>query len=139
VVLDRVVGAAGQGLRDDRPTVTENVVGEEQDPFLLTRPILFTDAGIQVVVPTFPALLAQPSRHAFSDQRPPVSPVLAHKLDELPVLQLAPRLLLKGAFPSTVVRLMSLIGAVMEALVGSPVSAIAVGWCSCYMFPHLKF
>ena len=51
VVLDRVVGAPGQVLRDRCPGVAELRVRRQQCLVLVRRPVPPVDAGVQVVVP----------------------------------------------------------------------------------------
>ena len=57
MVLDGVVGPAGQVLGDLRPPVPQTLVGEEQQPLLLVAPLLLLDIRIQMVVPSLSALL----------------------------------------------------------------------------------
>lgn len=138
VVLDGVVGPSGQVLRDLGPPVPVDVVGEEQDPFLRTRPILLADAGVQVVEPTLAALLPLAALHLLGDEGPPVSPVLLHQPLQLPILQIAP-LLLQLVVSPVVLHRLRLVVSVAPLVLRSTPSQIAVGWCSCYMLAHLKF
>ena len=65
-VLDRVVCASRQQLRYFRPMVAEFLLRLEDDLFLLFSPRVLADAGVEVVVPTLPALLSRPARYSMS-------------------------------------------------------------------------
>ena len=58
VVLDGVVGAAGEVFGDLSPPVAERLVGQEEDPLLVLAPVLLLDVRIQMIVPPLSALLA---------------------------------------------------------------------------------
>jgi hypothetical protein len=76
VVLDGVVGSAGEHLGHFCPLIAVGGVREEEHPFLVGHPLDLEDAGVEVVVPPLPALLPQPSLHELRDERPPLRSVL---------------------------------------------------------------
>ena len=104
MVLDGVVGASGQHLGHFGPLVAVGGVREEQDPLLVRHPLDLEDAGVEVVVPAFAALLAQPPLHELGDEGPPLRPVLLHQFPHQVVLLLRPGLLPQESRP-VVVRL----------------------------------
>ena len=57
MVLDGVVRPAAHVLGDFGPPVAQTPVRQQQDNFLEVAPFLLVDLGVQVVVPSFPALL----------------------------------------------------------------------------------
>jgi len=61
MILDGVVRSALQVLGDLSPLVAHALVGQEEHPFLLLTPLLLLDVRVEVVVPSLPALLADPS------------------------------------------------------------------------------
>lgn len=61
VVLYRVVSAAVEVLGHLGPAVAEALVGQEEEPLLEVLPVVLLDVGVEMVVPAFPALLADPS------------------------------------------------------------------------------
>jgi hypothetical protein len=101
MVLDCVVGAAVEDLRDVGPFVVELAVHQEQNPLLLATPVNFFDARIQVVVPALAALLAHPSRQVLCNRGPSLGALLLHELQHTPVLFLGP-----GAFNQLNTRLL---------------------------------
>jgi len=62
VVLDRVVSPTVEVLGDVSPPILQLPVLQKQDPFFLVAPVDLLDSGVQVVVPSFAALLALAAR-----------------------------------------------------------------------------
>lgn len=60
MVLDGVVSAAREVLGDFCPAVSQALVREEEHPFFLISPVIFADVWVEVIVPSLPALLADP-------------------------------------------------------------------------------
>ena len=92
MVLDRVVGAAGQQLGDLRPPVAHLHVALEQDAVLLLAPGVSGQAVVDLVVPPLAALLALPPGHVLRDLRPLLCTVLLDERTEPPVLLVRPGL-----------------------------------------------
>ncbi len=61
MVLDGIVGPALQDLRDLGPLVAESPMVEIQDPLFVLAPGDLLNLRVQMVVPSLPALLADPS------------------------------------------------------------------------------
>ena len=61
MILDGVVGPAVQVLGYLGPSVSQESVGQEEHPFLVIAPVFLLDVGVEVVVPSLPALFADPS------------------------------------------------------------------------------
>ena len=58
MILDRVVRAAFEHFGDFGPLIVHYAVHQEQYPLFLLVPVAFLDAGVEVVVPSLAALLA---------------------------------------------------------------------------------
>jgi hypothetical protein len=58
MILNRVVSATFQKFGDFCPAVAEGAVGEKEHPLFMLAPLLLLDVGVEMVVPSFPALLA---------------------------------------------------------------------------------
>lgn len=95
MVLDGVVGPSDQHLGHLSPFVAVGGVGQEEDPLLVVHPLLLTDAGVEVVMPALPALLAKPALDGLGDEGPPLGAVLLDQLADQIVLGLSPGLLLQ--------------------------------------------
>lgn len=70
MVFDRVVSAPIQSFGNFCPLVAMQSVRQEQHPLLIRSPGIFLDPGVQVVVPSFSALLSDPSRQVVGDLSP---------------------------------------------------------------------
>lgn len=68
-------------------------VREKEDPLLMSSPLDLEDGGVEVVVPTFTALLAEASLHELGDEGPPLRTVLLDQATHEQVLLLRPRFL----------------------------------------------
>lgn len=95
MVLNGVVGSADEHLGHLGPLVAVGGVGQEEDPLLMVHPLLLADAGVQVVVPALPALLAQPALDRLGDEGPSLGAVLLDQFTNQIVLSLSPGLLLE--------------------------------------------
>ena len=78
MVLDRVICATCEKLGYTRPFGTNQPHLLYYDLILLCRPLSLLDAGRQMIVPSFPALLAYPAGQALGDERPILGAVLGH-------------------------------------------------------------
>ena len=58
VILDGVVSPAAEVFGDLCPAVAQTLVGKEEKPFFLVLPVILFDIGVEVIVPSFSALLA---------------------------------------------------------------------------------
>ena len=67
MVFDRVVGSSIQDLCNFSPFVAYLSMLQKQGPLLFRLPIFLLDFGIQVIMPSFPALLSYSSRKVVSD------------------------------------------------------------------------
>jgi hypothetical protein len=93
VVLDGVVGPAGQHLGHVSPLISHGGVRQKQNPLLTGRPLSLEYTRIEMVVPSLPTLLPEPAGHELSDERPALCPVLLDQPSHEVVLLVAPRLL----------------------------------------------
>ena len=91
MVLDGVVGSPLQDLGDFGPFVAQSAVVQKEDPFFLHTPLDLLDFGVQMVVPSLSALLANPSRQVLGDLRPLLRPVRFNQVQNEPVLIFSPR------------------------------------------------
>ena len=76
MVLDSVVRAAIEHLRDVSPPVVKQPVHQEENPLLFTGPATLLDLRVQMIVPALTALLADSSRQVLGDRCPLLRPVL---------------------------------------------------------------
>lgn len=90
MVLDRVVSPAGQHLGHFCPLAAVRSVSQEENPLLMQHPFNFEDVGVEVVVPSLAALLAQTALDELSDEGPALRPVLLNQLAHQIVLLLCP-------------------------------------------------
>ena len=67
MILNRIISAAFDNLGDIGPFVVYDAVHEIQDPFLLLVPVDFLNARVQMVVPTFAALLSHSTVEMLGD------------------------------------------------------------------------
>ena len=70
MVFDRVVGATFENLGDFSPLVVDDSVHEEEDPLFFFIPVNFLNSGVEVIVPTLSALLANTAIQMLGNQRP---------------------------------------------------------------------
>ena len=75
MVLNGVVGSSREHFSHLCPLVSVCSVGQEEDPLFMGHPFDLEDAGVKVVVPTFPTLLSNPSFNKLSDEGPPLRPI----------------------------------------------------------------
>ena len=102
MVLDCIVRTSIQHFRDFGPFVVQNSVFQEQNPFFFFSPADFLNLRIQVVVPSFSALLASSVRQMLCYLGPLLRPVLFYELEHLPVLSLGP-----GSFDNQLRRILA--------------------------------
>ena len=79
VVLDRVVGAAGQELGDGRPAVAELLVGGHYGAILRLAEVVAPERGIQLVAPSQAAGFAAAVGDSLGDERPVARAVGHHQ------------------------------------------------------------
>ena len=99
MVFDGVVGPADEHLGHLCPFVAVSGVGEEEDPLFVVHPFLLADAGVEVVMPALPALLAQAALDGLGDEGPPLGAVLLDQPADQTILGLRPGLLLEESEP----------------------------------------
>lgn len=93
-VFDCVVGAPRHVLRDQRPLLAVLQVQAHQLLVLVKRPLVSSNVGIKMVVPSLPALLADSAREHGCYEIPALGSMIDdHDLEPL-VLLLSPRALL---------------------------------------------
>lgn len=87
MIFDGIVGPSGQKLSNHGPFVAKPkfsldllFVRLDDDPIFLLRPTLLADARVEMVVPPFSALLANPAREVLGNKAPILGSV---GLDEL--------------------------------------------------------
>lgn len=85
MILDRIISAAFDYLGDVCPFVVHDAMHEKQDPFLLLVPVDFLNARVQVVVPTFAALLSHSTVEVLGDERPLLGTIRHDQLQDVPV------------------------------------------------------
>ena len=61
MVFDGVVSAALEKFGNFSPAVAQESVGKEEHPLFVFTPVLFFYVWVEMVVPTFPALFADPA------------------------------------------------------------------------------
>jgi hypothetical protein len=93
MVFYRIVRPPRKHLRHLRPFVAVGSVRQKKGPFLMRHPLYLENAGIEVVMPSLTALLAQPTLHEFGDEGPSLRPVFFDQFSNKVVLLLCPRLL----------------------------------------------
>lgn len=93
MVLDGVVSAALEHLRDVGPLVSVLAVGNEQDPLLFATPGILLDLWIQMVVPTFTTLLSNTAGKVLCDLSPLHRAMDLDELQHEAVFLLSPRAL----------------------------------------------
>lgn len=94
MILNRVVGPAGQHPRHIGPLLPQGGMRQKQHPLLMVGPLRLDNGRIEMVMPSLPTLLAQSARNTPRQERPPLSPVFIHQPLQETVLLLAPGFLL---------------------------------------------
>jgi len=93
VVLDVVVSAAREKLRDFRPSVAVLQVQVQNLLVFFFSPPVLLDVGVQMVVPSLAALLADASFEVVGNLTPVLCAMQVHLLDQKSILLLSPRAL----------------------------------------------
>lgn len=88
-----VIRSAGQEFSNFRPFVSVLLVCLDYSSIFLVGPFVFLDVRIQMVMPSFPTLLANSSWECLSDVTPVLGPELLHILRQHIILSLSPRTL----------------------------------------------
>jgi hypothetical protein len=70
MVLNGVISASLQGFSDISPFIAYSSVVKVEDPFFFGAPLNLLDHGVQMIVPSFPALLSDSSWQVFSNLSP---------------------------------------------------------------------
>lgn len=91
MILNRIVGAAGEEASDGGPLVAVEGVCPDDGGVLGRRERLVLHVGAELVAPPQPARLAGAAGDAGADEGPVARAVLGHQLDESGVLLWAPR------------------------------------------------
>lgn len=90
MVLNVVISAAVQELRNFGPTVPVLLVKLEDFEILFLCPTILLNVGVQVVVPTFTALLTDATLQIMGYLAPVLSAVQTDLIDEKAILLLGP-------------------------------------------------
>ena len=90
-IFDVVISSAWQKFSNFRPFISVLLVCLDYSSVFLVGPFIFLDVRIQMVVPPFPALLANSPWECLSDVTPVLGPELLHILREHIILSLSPR------------------------------------------------
>lgn len=90
MVLDGVVGTAGQEARNGGPLVAVEGVSLDYDGILGGSKRAVLDGGAELIAPPEPARLAGAAGYADADEGPIARAVLLHELDESGVFLGAP-------------------------------------------------
>ena len=70
-------------------------MGKEEDPFLVGHPLNLENARVEMVMPAFPALLAQPPFYKLGDEGPTLRSILLDQLSNEVIFLFSPWLLLQ--------------------------------------------
>lgn len=95
MIFDGVIGPTWQHLGHLGPLVPVGSVRQEKNPFFMWHPLHLQDAGVEVIMPSLAALLAESALHELGDEGPALRPILFNKLPDKIVLLLSPGLFLK--------------------------------------------
>lgn len=90
MVFYGVVRPPRQHLGHLRPLVPVGRVRQEQDPLFVGHPLHLQDAGVEVVMPALPALLAEPALDELGDKGPALGAILFNKLSNQIILLFGP-------------------------------------------------
>lgn len=97
MILYRIVRSPLQVFREVSPLVAQIFVQDEQNPLLIFAPLFLIDVGVEMIMPSFPALFADAAWiardgtwHVFSDDCPFLRAVLGDELDQELILFLSP-------------------------------------------------
>lgn len=93
MIFDCVVCSTIQNFGDLGPLVTDLTMADEKDPLLVLGPGVLFNFGVQVVVPSLTALLADSSLEVGSDLGPFLGALLLDKQKNFAIFFLCP-----GAF-----------------------------------------
>jgi hypothetical protein len=97
MILYRIVRSPLEVLGEVSPLVAHILVEDEENPLLIFGPLFLIDVGVEMIMPSFPALFADATLdregctwHVFSDDSPLLGTVLGDKFDEVLILFLSP-------------------------------------------------
>jgi hypothetical protein len=91
VILDVIVCSSRKVLGDLSPLVAELLVSSDDDLIFLLSPLASLDVGIEMVVPSLSALLADSAGELARDDAPVLGSVFLNQNDDLGVFFLSPR------------------------------------------------
>mgnify|MGYP006982805876 CR=1 FL=1 len=79
MVFNGVVGPAFKVFSNDGPLILLLLVDDVQNELFLLAPFVLFDPRVQMVVPTFATLLADPTGQVAGDVRPFLGPIRLHE------------------------------------------------------------
>lgn len=93
MILDVIICTARKILGNFRPSVPQLFVSLDDQHVLLLSPLVLFYIRIKVIVPAFPALLADPPWQGSGNLAPIHSSILFHHYNECVVFLISPRAL----------------------------------------------
>ena len=79
MIFYRIVCTSWQHFRHLCPFISMSRVCQKQNPFFVGHPLNFKNAWVEMIMPSLPALFAEPALDEFSDERPSLRPILFYK------------------------------------------------------------
>lgn len=76
MILNRVVSATRKHFRHLCPLVSMRSMRQKENPLLMRHPFDLQNVGVEVVMPSLTTLLPQSALDEFSNEGPPLRPVL---------------------------------------------------------------
>ena len=102
MILDGVVSSSWEHFGHFGPLVAVGGVCQKQDPLLVRHPFDLEDTRVEVIVPSFSALLAEASLDELGNEGPPLRPILFDQSSDQVILGLGPGLLSKEFVPCVI-------------------------------------
>ena len=102
MILDGVVCSSWEHFGHFGPLVAVGGVCQKQDPLLVRHPFDLEDTRVEVIVPSFSALLAEASLDELGNKRPPLRSILFDQSSDQVILGLGPGLLSKEFVPCVI-------------------------------------
>ena len=99
MILDGVVSSSWEHFCHFGPFVAVGGVCQKQDPLLVRHPFDLEDTGVEVIVPSFSALLAEATLDELGDEGPPLRSILFDQSSDQVILGLGPGLLSEEFVP----------------------------------------
>ena len=90
MVLDGVVGSSLEDFGDFSPFIVDDSVHQKEDPLLLFTPVNLLNEWVEMIVPSFSALLADSVSQVLCNKGPFLGAIGNDKLQYSPVFLLGP-------------------------------------------------